>query len=243
MKQFEYITNPNTNRKCRVSSPQGRRVINNYIKRTQLGGCSAGSCALPMVGGSYNHQSGGACSLCGAEGATKATCPLNPAAKNPNPSKHPKASKSSQTVPHPKPVEKAASPKRVHQRSPSSLLVGEPSPKPAAKTPSPKRPYLCPSSVLLVDEPSPKPVARAPSPKPVAAKPVAKKTGKSCDVSQCIEITEANCGTPSILKKYKSRPSPPYPAVPCAGKKLLGKDGKTMYISKLSGKSYKWVKV
>jgi hypothetical protein len=33
-------------------------------------------------------QSGGNCSLCGAEGATKATCPLNPAAKKPNPDKH-----------------------------------------------------------------------------------------------------------------------------------------------------------
>ena len=36
--EFQYITNPKTNRKCRVSSPQGRRIINNYIKRSQLGG-------------------------------------------------------------------------------------------------------------------------------------------------------------------------------------------------------------
>ena len=28
------------------------------------------------------------CSLCGAEGVSKTTCPLNPLAKNPNPSKH-----------------------------------------------------------------------------------------------------------------------------------------------------------
>ena len=28
------------------------------------------------------------CSLCGAEGVSKTTCPLNPNSKNPNPSKH-----------------------------------------------------------------------------------------------------------------------------------------------------------
>ena len=28
------------------------------------------------------------CSLCGTEGVSKTTCPLNPQAKNPNPSKH-----------------------------------------------------------------------------------------------------------------------------------------------------------
>lgn len=35
-----------------------------------------------------HSQHGGACSLCGAEGANKATCPFNPAARNPNPAKH-----------------------------------------------------------------------------------------------------------------------------------------------------------
>ena len=34
---------------------------------------------------------GGSCSLCGSPGVTKATCPCNPKAKNPNPAKHPKA--------------------------------------------------------------------------------------------------------------------------------------------------------
>lgn len=32
--------------------------------------------------GSKHYQIGGACTLCGAEGVTKATCPLNPQAKN-----------------------------------------------------------------------------------------------------------------------------------------------------------------
>ena len=33
-------------------------------------------------------QDAGACSICGAEGVTKATCPKNPSAKNPKPEKH-----------------------------------------------------------------------------------------------------------------------------------------------------------
>ena len=36
----------------------------------------------------------GKCSLCNSSGVTKATCPLNPKAKNPNPKKHPLAKKS-----------------------------------------------------------------------------------------------------------------------------------------------------
>ena len=36
----------------------------------------------------------GKCSLCGSPGTSKATCPLNPKAKNPNPKKHPLAKKS-----------------------------------------------------------------------------------------------------------------------------------------------------
>ena len=39
-------------------------------------------------------QSGsGKCSICGSPGTSKSTCPLNPDAKNPNPSKHPLAKK------------------------------------------------------------------------------------------------------------------------------------------------------
>ncbi len=40
----------------------------------------------------------GKCSLCGSPGVTKATCPLNPKAKNPNPKKHPLAKKSKSKV-------------------------------------------------------------------------------------------------------------------------------------------------
>jgi len=36
----------------------------------------------------YIYQEGGACSICGAEGVTKTTCPQNPASKNPKPEKH-----------------------------------------------------------------------------------------------------------------------------------------------------------
>ena len=37
----------------------------------------------------------GKCSICGSPGTSKLTCPLNPNAKNPNPSKHPLAKKTS----------------------------------------------------------------------------------------------------------------------------------------------------
>ena len=41
---------------------------------------------------------GGQCSLCGSEGVTKATCPLNPNAKKPNAAKHPNATKKAQNA-------------------------------------------------------------------------------------------------------------------------------------------------
>ena len=62
---YKYIVNPLTNRKCNIYSPNGQNIINQYL-----------------------NQEGGACSLCGAEGVTKTTCPKNPAAKNPKPEKH-----------------------------------------------------------------------------------------------------------------------------------------------------------
>ena len=49
-----------------------------------------------------------------------------------------------------------------------------------------------------------------------------------------------NC-TKQTTNKYKNRPSPDYPAVPCAGKTMKGKDG-NMYVSKKVGKTYRWVK-
>ena len=41
----------------------------------------------------------GKCSICGSPGTSKLTCPLNPDAKNPNPSKHPLAKKVSSAKP------------------------------------------------------------------------------------------------------------------------------------------------
>lgn len=38
-----------------------------------------------------NQIGGGNCSLCGSPGTNRSTCPLNPLAKNPNPTKHPRA--------------------------------------------------------------------------------------------------------------------------------------------------------
>ncbi|MDB4507324.1 hypothetical protein N9064_00380 [bacterium] len=42
---------------------------------------------------------GGQCSLCGSEGTTKASCPLNPDAKKPNSEKHPNAAERVEKVP------------------------------------------------------------------------------------------------------------------------------------------------
>lgn len=44
-----------------------------------------------------NQSGSGKCSICGSPGTSKLTCPLNPDAKNPNPSKHPLAKKVSST--------------------------------------------------------------------------------------------------------------------------------------------------
>jgi predicted DNA-binding WGR domain protein len=45
-----------------------------------------------------NQFGAGKCSLCGSPGVSKATCPLNPKAKNPDPKKHPLANKSYKKV-------------------------------------------------------------------------------------------------------------------------------------------------
>ena len=62
---YSYIVNPLTNRKCDIHSRTGQNILNQYL-----------------------IQEGGACSICGAEGVTKTTCPQNPSAKNPKPEKH-----------------------------------------------------------------------------------------------------------------------------------------------------------
>ncbi len=41
-----------------------------------------------LFGSQGNQTGGGSCTLCGSPGTTRATCPLNPKAKNPNPEKH-----------------------------------------------------------------------------------------------------------------------------------------------------------
>ena len=69
-------------------------------------------------GGYYNKQIGGACSLCGAEGVTKATCPQNPSAKNKKYAEHNQA-----------PVKAVAiktSPKRNVVQAPIKKIVEQP---------------------------------------------------------------------------------------------------------------------
>lgn len=51
--------------------------------------------------------------------------------------------------------------------------------------------------------------------------------------NQCVKETQ---------KKYTTRPSPPYSAVACPGMTLVGNDGQ-LYMSKLSGKTFRWVVV
>ena len=62
---YNYIVNPLTGKKCSINTINGQNIINQYL-----------------------IQEGGACSICGAEGVTKTTCPQNPSAKNPKPEKH-----------------------------------------------------------------------------------------------------------------------------------------------------------
>lgn len=56
----------------------------------------------------YHMIGGGTCTLCGSPGTNKSTCPLNPDAKKPNPSKHPMAG-AVVSQPIPSVVEKQAS--------------------------------------------------------------------------------------------------------------------------------------
>jgi hypothetical protein len=65
----------------------------------------------------YLQNGGGACSLCGAEGTNKSTCPLNKESKNPNPAKH-NASKKANV--------KAANVKAVAKKVVAKKAVGGP---------------------------------------------------------------------------------------------------------------------
>ena len=70
----------------------------------------------------------GKCSICGSPGTSKLTCPLNPDAKNPNPSKHPLAkSKMSSAKPKVKTVLPKDS-KLLQLKGPGSM------PKPSVKS-------------------------------------------------------------------------------------------------------------
>jgi DNA ligase-1 len=57
-------------------------------------------------------------------------------------------------------------------------------------------------------------------------------------------MKEQSCENMSHLKKYAERSGPPYPAVPCEGRTILGNDG-YMYISEKRGKSKisRWYKL
>ena len=60
----------------------------------------------------YLQIGGGACSLCGAEGTNKSTCPLNKDAKNPNPAKHNASKKANVKATNAKPLVKKAAVKK-----------------------------------------------------------------------------------------------------------------------------------
>ena len=113
--------------------------------------------------------------------------------------------------------------------------------------PTGKKPNRC--YVPKSDEPG----AVNPATAPVLVKPtISRKTKKYGTTTpqikptsnQCKEVTSENGFTPSQVKKYQNRPSPPYPATDCAGKLMLGqgKGASTMYESVPRGKSYVWVK-
>src|SRR6056300_1459504 len=73
-----------------------------------------------------NQFGSGKCAICGSSGTSKLTCPLNPDAKNPNPSKHPLAKKTSS-----KPKVKTVLPKDsklLQLKGPGSM------PKPSVKS-------------------------------------------------------------------------------------------------------------
>ena len=96
-----------------------------------------------------------------------------------------------------------------------------------------------PATVPVLVKPTKKPTISKNTKKSGTTTPSTKPTS-----NQCIEVTSENGFTPSQVKKYQNRPSPPYPAVDCAGKSMLGqgKGASTMYESVQRGKSYVWVK-
>ena len=99
------------------------------------------------------QHGGGKCTICGANGATKATCPANPSALHPNQAKHPNAVKKAKS---PSPARRSPSPARRRSPSPARRR----SPSPARRSPSPAR-RRSPSPARRR---SPSPARRSPSP-------------------------------------------------------------------------------
>ena len=44
--EYQYIVNPQTNRKCRIDTALGRRIIKNYAKISQRGGKFGADCPI-----------------------------------------------------------------------------------------------------------------------------------------------------------------------------------------------------
>jgi len=123
----------------------------------------------------------------------------------------------------------------------------KPSTKKAGTTALPKKPRtIKPTKKPVTTKPVKKSVVAKSPKKTIAAKtktdkPKINKPGSA----DCIEATLANGFTPSQVKKYQGRPSPPYPAANCAGEEMYGqgKGSNTLYKSVPRGKSYVWAKV
>ena len=71
--------------------------------------------------GMHNQSGGGGshCSICGSIGVRKSTCPLNPKAQNPNPSKHPLAKKKNRRIKRKSKQKKTSPTKRKTSKSSS----------------------------------------------------------------------------------------------------------------------------
>lgn len=65
------------------------------------------------------------------------------------------------------------------------------------------------------------------------------KVSKKSNSDNCLEASKQNGFTPSKIKKYQNRPSPPFPAANCPLEVKTGNDGK-VYKSVPWGKSYAW---
>ena len=123
----------------------------------------------------------------------------------------------------------------------------KPSTKKAGTTALPKKPRtIKPTKKPVTTKPVKKSVVTESPKKIIAAKT---KTDKpkinKPESADCIEATLENGFTPSQVKKYQGRPSPPYPAANCAGEEMYGqgKGANTLYKSVPRGKSYAWAKV